>query len=168
MPVPFLGEIRAFGFGFVPRGWAACDGTVLDISSNQALYSLLGNTYGGDGNRTFALPDLRGRMPTGVDTRDPSLGLGASGGQEAVTLTVETLAPHTHQLRAAEAAPNSVTPIVQAFAPLETGYATSPSAPISMTEMIDTSGLGVGHDTMQPFCTMLICIATHGLYPSTN
>ena len=93
MSEPFLGEIRAFGFGFAPRGWAACDGQILPIVQNQSLYSLLGTTYGGDGRTTFALPDLRGRVP--IDA-GPTHAQGSTGGNETHVLQLAELPAHGH------------------------------------------------------------------------
>ena len=168
MTEPYLGELRVFGFKFAPKGWAACDGALLSIASNKGLYSLLGTSFGGDGNTTFALPDLRGRMPVGIDPRDESFVLGSSGGAEAVTLSDETLAPHSHRMRAASVPPTTAIPINAAFAPVISGFAVPPSNSVAMTDLIDPAGDGAAHDTMQPFTTFMICIATSGIFPSRN
>src|SRR5438552_234549 len=109
---PILGSIALFGFGFVPRGWAACDGSVLSIGQNSALFSLLGTTYGGDGVSTFALPDLRGRMPLGQGQGQglSPQPLGALAGTENVTLTSSQMPAHNHALSASTASASSATP----------------------------------------------------------
>src|SRR6476659_8132198 len=102
MAEPFLSEIRIFSFNFAPRGWATCSGQLLPINQNQALFSLLGTAYGGDGRVTFALPDLRGRVPLGTDNLPvgDSYPIGQSAGSEAVTLAVSQMPPHVHALDA--------------------------------------------------------------------
>jgi microcystin-dependent protein len=97
MTTAFLGQIELFAFGYVPRGWAACQGQLLPVNQNQALYALLGTTYGGDGTRTFALPDLRGRVPIGMDGNFP---IGQRGGQEAHALSAAEMPQHGHNLMA--------------------------------------------------------------------
>ena len=112
MSEPFVGEIRMFGFGFAPQGWAPCNGQLLPINQNQALFSLLGTTYGGDGEATFALPDLRSRVPVGQG-QGPGLSAyaeGQAGGAETVTLTATQMPGHTHPVRASSSAAGSTSP----------------------------------------------------------
>ncbi|MEL6481934.1 MAG: tail fiber protein [Pseudomonadota bacterium] len=168
MPEPFIGELRVFGFGFPPRQWAACDGQILPIKSNQALFSLIGAAFGGDGTTNFALPDLRGRMPIGIDGRSPSLGMGASGGDEAVMLTEETMARHGHGMRASTSPGDQIISINNAFAAVENGYNPAPTTLTRMQGFAVEEGQGGGHPNMQPFLTLQICIALQGLYPSRN
>lgn len=186
---PFIGEIRQFGFNFCPVGWASLSGQILAISSNDALFSLLGTTYGGDGRTTFALPDLRGRVPlnvgsgAGLSTRT----LGQSGGTEMETATIANMPSHTHgaagvlsaQLVGSSELPDSNSP---SGAYLPTG-ATSfyASTPGTLTDMqtgsvtVDLSGELIGNTgAQQPMINMAptivnqFCIALQGLYPSRS
>src|ERR1700729_3051422 len=104
MADPFIGEIRTFGFNFAPIGWALCNGAILPINQNQALFSLLGNFYGGDGRSNFALPDLRSRVPLGLGqgTGLPFYSIGETGGAGTVTLTTAQLPAHSHQVNASD------------------------------------------------------------------
>ena len=166
MSDPFIGELRLFALPFTPSGWAACDGQVLEIARNEALYSLIGATFGGDGKTTFALPDLRGRTPIGVEGGAAHLALGARGGAERIALSVETMPPHRHGLRAAPAAPTVVAPTDAAFAPLAGGYVDAPSSSVAIAGALAEEGTGAAHDTMQPFTVLQVCIALSGLYPA--
>ena len=168
MSDPFLGELRLFALPFAPRGWAACDGQVLEIARNEALFSLIGTTFGGDGKATFALPDLRGRTPIGIDGGTADLSLGARGGAERVALTIADLAPHRHGLRAASDAPATVAPADAAFAPLAGGYTAAPASAIEIAGVLAEQGSGKAHDTMQPFAVLLVCVALGGLYPANG
>src|SRR6187399_3074015 len=118
MAEPFLGEIRLMSFGFAPKGWAFCNGQFLPINQNQALFSLLGTTYGGNGQTNFALPDLRGRIPvhSGQGPGLSNSSLGETGGTEAVTLTVAQLPRHSHAAQGASGAGNSSGPAGQVWA----------------------------------------------------
>lgn len=166
MSEPFLAEIRIVGFNFPPRGWAQCDGQVLPINQNQALFSLLGTTYGGDGRTTFALPDLRSRTPVHPG---PDIRLGARGGEETHVLTTAEMPNHDHTLRAASAA---------ASAPVITGgaLAANPSRsygePANLVALaadsVGSVGAGQGHENMQPYTTLNYVIALQGLFPSRN
>src|SRR3954447_16615960 len=108
MAEPFLAELRLMSFNFAPKGWAQCNGQFLPINQNQALFSLLGTMYGGNGQTTFALPDLRGRVPISFNTNI----MGQAGGQEFVTLNLQTLAAHSHNMMA-----DATTPAAQQFTP---------------------------------------------------
>ena len=156
MAEPFLGEIRVFTFGFVPRGWAACQGQLLPIQQNQALFSLLGTTYGGDGRVNFALPDLRGRTPVGPGA---DVVLGAAGGQEAHTLTA---AEAGHSL-VADVAPGTNHP---AAALLARGGAYADAA--SSGEVMSSVGGGQAHENRAPFLALTYAIALQGIFPSRN
>ena len=164
---PFLGEIRPFGFNFAPRGWALCDGQILPINQNQALFSLLGTTYGGDGRTTFALPDLRGRSPIGFDNQRP---LGSRDGEEQVTLTLGQLANHDHSVNASSDAATAGTVTGNALANTGTSPAYGNAASLVATNpaAVATAGGGQAHDNMQPFLTLNYCIAVQGLFPSRN
>lgn len=168
MSEPFLAEIRLLGFSFAPRGWATCDGQVLPINQNQSLYSLLGTTYGGDGRTTFALPDLRGRVPIHFDGTYPQ---GQSGGEETHALTADEMPGHTHQLMASNDTADSAVPDGTALA---RSTATdpkwvAPTTPVAVApQTVGATGSGQGHENMQPFLTLNFCIALNGLFPSRN
>ena len=165
MAEPFLSEIRMMSFDYPPKGWAFCNGGLLPINQNQALFSLLGTTFGGDGRVNFALPDFRGRTPIHVGS---SHSLGERGGEQAHTLTVAELPTHTHILVAATETGTSAIP---------TGNQLSTSAnyeqyraPTNLTAMHPGSVASVGgsqaHLNMQPFLTVSFCIAQQGIFPS--
>jgi len=169
MSEPFMGEIRMFGFNFAPRGWAKCEGQLLPISSNTALFSLLGTTFGGDGRTTFGLPDLRGRAAIG-DGSGPGLtprSWGAKGGQETVTLTAQQIPSHTHQLHAAAEAANESKPGGNELASGTFYHAAATDAPMAASSIGNTGG-SQSHTNMQPWLAMNYCIATTGIYPSRN
>ncbi|WP_345802252.1 tail fiber protein [Microbacterium sp. AZCO] len=165
---PFIGELRLFGFTFAPQGWALCNGQLLAISQNTALFSLLGTTYGGNGQTTFALPDLRGRAPIAFG-QGPGLtnrAQGEVGGEEAVTLTAATLPPHSHTVAAASAAttknPSGSLPSVTAAG---ASYGTTADLVMSPA-MIGGGGSNQPHDNMPPFLVLNWCIALEGIFPS--
>lgn len=175
MSTPFLGEVRLFGFDFAPVGWRACDGSLLGIVDNEALFSLLGTTYGGDGQNTFALPDLRGQVPLhrgsgpGLTPRT----LGERGGSEAVTLTVDQLGAHGHGFTATTAPASTSTPSSSVMPGAVTGdalYTTAPSgAPFALSS---ASTFPVGgsqpHDNLMPTLAVQFCIAVQGVFPSQS
>lgn len=173
MSEPFIGEIRAFGFNFAPRGWATCDGQLLGISPNTALFSLLGTTYGGNGQTTFALPDLRGRVPIHAG-QGPGLSpytQGQVGGTEAVTLGTGELPAHSHGVRAASQA-NSIRPLNAVLAPVaSSGFSTYASAtdgtPMN-PDMVAPTGGGQPHANVQPYLVLNYCIALEGIFPARN
>jgi microcystin-dependent protein len=159
-----------FGFDFAPRGWSFLDGELLQISQHQALYSLLGTTYGGDGRNTFALPDLRGRTPVHPGN---GFSLGQNGGAEAVTLTEAEIPSHTHTLRASSQAGNSGMPgdtILAAEVPPDMAYGADAGATQTTLRpgTVSNAGGGQAHDNMQPFETLNFCIAMQGLFPPRN
>lgn len=168
MSEPFLGEIRAFGFTFAPRGWAACDGQLLPINQNQSLYSLLGTTYGGDGRTTFALPDLRGRVP--IDA-GPTHVQGSTGGSETHVLQVDELPAHTHAWTASTTTADSASPagnLLAAATATNPAWA-APGTPTAMApETIARTGDSAGHENMQPWLVVQYCIALQGLFPTRN
>ncbi len=166
MSEPFLGEIRMFGLNSAPRGWALCNGQLLSIASNQALFSLLGTTYGGDGRTTFALPDLRGRVPVHVGN---GVTLGQSAGEENHTLIQAEMPAHTHQMSASTAAANQK----NVEGSIWTSSTSNPFGPAaSLTPMnaasLAAAGGSQAHPNMQPYLTVNFCIATQGIFPSRN
>jgi microcystin-dependent protein len=168
MSEAFLGEIRMFAGSVVPNGWRLCDGATLGIQANQALFSLLATTYGGDGQTTFALPDLRGRTPIAAGTGPGLSGrtMGQPTGTETVTLTVAHLPVHTHALSASTApatltSPTSGVPAVGA----STSYRTS-GTPVATGMTLPATGGGASHENMQPFLTISFIIAVTGIFPS--
>jgi microcystin-dependent protein len=165
---PFLGEIRMFGGNFAPQGWATCDGQILSIAQNTALFSLLGTTYGGNGQTTFALPDLRGRLPVHIGG---GLTMGQAGGSETVILTTTNLPAHTHATNAASAA-TTLSPAGQYWAadPGENvaPYAAAPDGRVMSGTAIGAQGGSQPHENMQPFLAVTFIIALEGIYPSRS
>lgn len=171
MSDPFLGEIKLLPFAYAPQGWALCNGAILPISSNTALYSLLGTRFGGDGKTTFALPNFNGR----VAVQAPNLTSGGKGGAEAVALTPATIPPHLHVLNAVNTAATATnaTGMMLAVAgesPLYPGtrpiYGTGAVNAQLAPDTVDTVGAGAAHPNMQPYLVLNYCIATQGLYPT--
>ena len=166
---PFVGEVRWFAGNFAPRGWAFCDGQLLAISSNAALFSLLGTTYGGDGRTTFGLPDMRGRamMHAGNGPGLMSRPQGQKSGEEDVTLTTAQLPSHT--LRGSDAGGVSVMPDDRVLSHVGRLRLYAPSANTDMgATAITSSGSGKPHNNMQPFVTMSCIISLYGVYPSRS
>ncbi len=170
MSEPFLGEVRLFPYNFAPRGWAFCQGQLLPINQNQALFSLLGTTYGGDGRVTFALPDLRGRVPLSSG-QGPGLSdytLGQSGGTEAVTLGVNEMPTHSHPVAANGRQSNRPGPNGRVPGRASAGdvYAASGNGAVMAAETIVPTGGGQPHTNVQPYLAMNYCIALTGIFPS--
>lgn len=171
MSEPFVGEIRMFAGNFAPRGWALCDGQLLAVSQNDALFSLLGTIYGGDGRTTFGLPDLRGRIPIHAGA-GPGLSerrLGGKGGAEAVTLTIDQLPSHTHPLHAAQSTADNRQPLGNAPA-ASTGQVYSEifdAQQMHATALTGTGGSG-SHPNVMPFLCVHFIIALFGIFPSRN
>ena len=169
---PFIGEIMMVGYTFCPRGWAEANGQLLPIAQNTALFSLYGTTYGGDGRTTFALPDLRGRVPIHVGN-GPGLSpnaLGQKGGSETNTLTVNQMPPHSHSLNATTAASASPDPTgnLSANTGRDDNYAGgAPNAQMS-SSAIGSSGGGQAVNNMQPFQVIRFCLALQGIFPSRS
>jgi len=165
MAEPFLSEIRMMSFDFAPRGWALCNGQLLPINQNQALFSLLGTTFGGDGRVNFALPDLRGRVPIHVGSGHT---LGERGGEQAHTLSISELPTHTHALNANIGTGNTASPSTTTVLAKSPGDLYGP--PTGLTAMNPTTVTNTGgsqaHLNMQPFLTMSFCIALQGIFPS--
>lgn len=170
MSDPFIGEIRMFAGNFAPRGFALCDGQLLPIAQNTALFSLLGTTYGGDGRTTFALPDLRGRIPMHPG-QGPGLSqhrLGEKGGQESVTLSETQLPSHTHTAHATEEASNKNKPGNALWARKKI-YDTEPTSTVAMNPgAIGSTGGGQDHENKQPYLCINFIIALQGVFPSRN
>lgn len=164
---PFIGEIRCFGFNFAPSGWALCEGQLLSISSNTALFSLLGTMYGGDGRVTFGLPDLRGRTSIGFG-QGPGLSprtQGEAGGTEQVSLSGPQLAAHNHSVAAASnATAKSPSDAVPAFTAAGSSYGTAADLTMS-AQMVAGGGGGQPHPNMQPYLVTNWCIALEGIFP---
>ncbi len=166
MAEPFLSEIRIMSFVFAPKGWALCNGQLLPINQNQALFSLLGTTFGGDGRVNFALPDLQGRTPIHVGSGHT---LGERGGQPAHTLSIAELPEHAHVLSATSANATTAAPSGGVYGKtLQLAY----TGPTQLVAMAPTSVTNVGgsqaHLNMQPFLTLNFCIALQGIFPSPN
>jgi microcystin-dependent protein len=169
MSEPFVAEIRIFPFNFAPTGWAFCDGQLLPISQNTALFSLLGTTYGGNGKSTFALPDLRDATPLhpgqgpGLSLRD----LGETGGSAVVTLLPSEMPAHGHAVLAASAQGDSPSPSGTALANSAGAYQTN--AAQNLVPMADAalpaSGGDLPHNNRQPYLVLNFCIALQGIYP---
>lgn len=166
MAEPFLAEIRIMSFEFAPRGWALCNGQLLPINQNQALFSLLGTTFGGDGRVNFALPDLRGRVPIHVGSGHT---LGERGGEQAHTLSIAELPTHTHVLNGTS---NEGTALTTSGNLLAKNLNFSYHSPDSLVAMnagtIANVGGSQAHLNMQPFLALTFCIALQGIFPSRN
>jgi microcystin-dependent protein len=169
MADPFVAEIRIFPFNFAPKGWAWCDGQLLPLSQNTALFSLLGTTYGGDGKSTFALPDLQGRAPMhpgqgpGLSLHD----LGETGGSETVSLLESEIPAHTHSFMASQADGISRLPEANRVANMigVNGYA-APGALVQFNpNALAPAGGDQPHNNMQPYLTFYFCIALQGVFP---
>jgi len=163
MSEPFLGEIRTFTFGIVPQGWLPCDGQLLSIMNNQPLFSLLGTTYGGDGRSTFALPDLRGRVPIHASSTTP---LGQRAGEETHTLITTEIPQHTHQAMANNSGVNAGSPVGATWGKPAANSFSASSNVAMYGKAFSASGGSQPHNNMQPFNVVQFCIATQGIYPS--
>ena len=170
MADPFLGEIRVFSFNFAPRGWALCNGQLLSIQQNSALFALLGTFYGGNGVQTFALPNLQSRMPIfggqGAAPGLPTYQIGQVGGEENHILAQSEMPRHGHSVVATSASADLISPSGNFFA-TGAAYNTTPDT------TLDTSAVGLGggsqpHDNMPPYGVLNLCIALAGIFPSRN
>jgi microcystin-dependent protein len=163
---PFLSEIRIMSFSFAPKGWALCNGQLLPINQNQALFSLLGTTFGGDGQVNFALPDLRGNVPIHVGSGHT---LGEKGGEQAHTLSIAEIPTHVH---IAQASGNKGTTQDASGNVLGVVPGRAYTDPLNLTSLSPTTVTNIGgsqaHLNMQPFLTLLFCIALQGIFPSPN
>lgn len=171
---PFVAEIRIFAFNFAPAGWAFCDGQILPISQNTALFSLLGTTYGGDGKSNFALPNLQGMAPLhfgqgpGLSLRD----LGEAAGSANVTLLTSQIPAHTHAAKAYSATGDDYGPAGDVWAPDAGGasqYAAAPTAnKFAAPDAFGVVGSSFPHNNLQPYLTLNFCIALQGVYPARS
>ena len=177
MSSPFVAEIRIFGFNFAPRGWAFCNGQLMPISQNTALFSLLGTTYGGNGTTNFALPNLQGAAPLnfgqgpGLSLRD----LGEVGGETAVTLLQTEMPNHTHNAQCSPSVGTATTPAGNVWATAKVGrqaenkYSASPgSSPAMSSNAANVAGGSLPHNNMPPYLTVNFCIALQGIFPSRS
>jgi microcystin-dependent protein len=169
MSTPYLSEIRIFSFNFPPKGWAFCNGQLLPINQNQALFSLLGITYGGNGTTNFALPDLQDRTPLHMGTNvGTTYALGQRAGESAVTLTTAQMPAHTHSCSANKAAAGQTTPAGNYWGNGgQTIYADSANATMNPAA-VATVGGSQPHQNMSPFLVLNFCIALQGIFPSRN
>jgi microcystin-dependent protein len=166
MAEPFLSEIRIMSFGFPPKGWALCDGQLLPINQNQALFSLLGTTFGGDGRVNFGLPDLRGRAPIHVGSGHT---LGERGGEQAHTLSISELPTHTHVARASSAVGDIPTASGAVLAsPLNQSYRPPDALGAMRAGTLANVGGSQAHLNMQPFLILNFSIALQGIFPSAT
>jgi microcystin-dependent protein len=171
MSSPFIGEIRMFGGNFAPAGWAFCSGQLMPISENDALFALIGTTYGGDGQETFGLPDLQGRLPmhmgtgAGLTTRV----IGESGGVETVTLTVNQIPVHSHAPLAVSGNGNQATPQNGVWAGVTTSiYTTNPPTIAFNATLGGNTGGSQPHENLMPFLAVSFIISLFGIFPSQN
>jgi microcystin-dependent protein len=176
---PFLGQIEIFSFNFAPKGWVQCNGQLLPISQNQALFSLLGTTYGGDGRVNFALPDLRGRIPISFSNKTP---LGQKAGEEFHTVISSEMATHSHPMFAATATANQPTPGGAGSSVFANSNGTitptgsftvtiyNPNAPNAALSpgVVSNVGGNQPHENRMPFLVLNFCIALQGIFPSQN
>lgn len=174
MAEPFVGQIMQAGFNFAPYGWALCNGQLMPISQNQALFALLGTTFGGDGISTFQLPNLQGRAPAHMG-QGPGLTnriIGELSGSESVTLITSQMPMHTHAAVGSSADANKTSPGGNTWANEGTGSLnlfvnSAPNAPMN-AQAIGMSGGNQPHDNMQPYLVVNFCIALEGIFPSRN
>ncbi|UIO40638.1 tail fiber protein [Brevibacillus brevis] len=171
MAEPFLGEIRMFGGDFAPQGWALCEGQILSISEYDTLFSLIGFTYGGDGQTTFALPDLRGRIPL-HQGKNPSTGttfvIGEKNGVESVTLNVPQLPAHTHTVHASSQPGTQNSPTNAVWAKNSQLYSTNAPDGLMNASSLSTVGGNQPHSNLMPFTVINFIIALYGIYPQQN
>ena len=171
MSEPFVGEVRMFGGNFAPRGWAFCDGQLLAVSQNDALFSLLGTIYGGDGRTTFGLPDLRGRVPI-HQGQGPGLSerrLGSKSGSENVTVTTNQLPSHSHTLQGSTTLATEEGPGGNVTAQTEsTDYGTETPLSARAANTIGAVGGSQSHTNVMPFLCVNFIIALFGIYPSRH
>lgn len=171
MAEPFLSEIRIMSFVYAPKGWALANGQLLPINQNQALFSLLGTTFGGDGRVNFALPDLRGRTPIHVGSGHT---LGERGGEQAHTLSIAELPTHTHTANGTSAIADQPTPggnllaVVDVSAFTTNLYGSAANLVAMAPQTVANTGGSQAHLNMQPFLTLSFCIALQGIFPSPN
>lgn len=166
MSQPYVGEIRMFAGNFAPVGWALCQGQLLAISENPTLFQLIGTTYGGDGQNTFALPDLQSRVPVHVG---PGFALGQAAGAETVTLTTSQIPAHSHVAQCFNAAGNSASPANSVWALSATNlYSTAAPSLTMAIQAVGSAGGSQPHDNMIPFLVINFIISLFGVFPSQS
>ena len=168
MSDPYIGEIRMFGGTFAPAGWAFCDGQLLPISENDALFTLIGTTYGGDGQETFALPDLQGRVPV---HQGNGFVLGQKAGVESVTLTTQQLPIHTHAFLASQdqgATTNPPSNVVASIPGGGSAYIQDQAAVAMNQQSLMPQGGSQPHENVQPFLCISFIISLFGIFPQQN
>ena len=163
MAEPFLSEIRIFSFNFAPKGWALCNGQLLPINQNQALFSLLGTTYGGDGRVNFGLPNLQGRVPIHMGAGHT---LGEKGGEQGHTLSIAELPTHTHVLQGTTNNADQAPPTNNLLATVSNVYTTAQNLTSLDPSSVANVGGSQAHLNMQPFLVLNFCIALQGIFPS--
>lgn len=165
MSTPYVGEIRLFAGNFAPQGWAFCDGSIMSIAENTTLFQLIGTTYGGDGQNTFALPDLRGRVPV---HQGNGFTIGQLGGEESVTLTANQLPAHTHAINASTAAATPAAGITGLLASVSGSnlYGPAPAFVPMAAAAVSAAGGNQAHDNMAPFQAISFIISLFGVFPS--
>lgn len=164
MTEPFLSEVKIVSFNFAPRGWALCNGQLLPINQNQALFSLLGTTYGGNGQTTFALPNLQGRVPIHIGNGHTQ---GESSGEESHTLTASEMAAHSHVVSASATDPTQGLPTGNIWANGAGAYSNTPNSAMNPASISNVGG-SQPHTNLQPFLVLNFIIALQGIFPSRN
>jgi microcystin-dependent protein len=168
MAEPFLAELRMMSFSFPPKGWALANGQLLPINQNQALFALLGTTFGGDGRVTFGLPNLQGLTPIHMGQ---GFTLGQRGGEQAHTLSISEIPTHIHTANAADVQPTAPNPATNRMLSQSKGaflYAAATNLQAMSPQSISSVGGSQAHVNMQPFLTISFCIALQGIFPSQN
>ena len=165
MAEPFLSEIRIFSFNFAPKGWAFCNGQLLPINQNQALFALLGTTYGGNGQTTFALPNLQGKAPIHVGN---GFTLGQTGGESSHTVTMQEMAQHIHFWQATSADANTPVATNDFLAAANNVYTAAGNLTTLPPTTLGNTGGSQAHNNMQPYLVLNVCIALQGIFPSPN
>jgi len=165
MSDPFLGQISIVSFSFAPRGWATCDGQLMSIPQNSALYALLGTTYGGNGTTNFNLPDFRGRVPLHFGA---GISQGGRSGEETHALSAGEMPAHTHTVYASDAAPDVPLPTGNTWPAVTGGYAGAPDATVMNPAALGSTGAGQPHENRQPYLVLNFVIALVGIYPTRD
>jgi microcystin-dependent protein len=168
MAQPYVGEIRMFAGNFAPAGWSFCNGSLLPISENEVLFALIGTTYGGDGEETFALPDLQSRVPIHMGTGPGGISypIAQMGGVETVTLTLQQIPVHTHALQAADAGADLISPTGATPAEAVKRFYRAPGSPVPFhASAIGPTGGSQPHENLQPFLCINYIISLFGIFP---
>ncbi|MFZ0844913.1 MAG: tail fiber protein [Pseudolabrys sp.] len=171
----FIGQISIYGFNFAPRGWSFCSGTLISIQQNTALFSLLGTTYGGNGQTTFGLPDLRSRTPVHSPSSGGNVVLGEMAGMESVTVSMSQMPLHTHAFMVTNTQGDKSTDVANTFAMAVHGSGNTPvnayggpaNTPLASATITNAGG-STPHNNLQPFLGLNFCVAMTGIYPSRN